>query len=246
MEVQIYCCSTVDYVAAGEWVFIEGATEEVEVTFVDQQGGKKTVEMFVGDKVALPFVGLHLRSKGDNQVIKLRTGWGDFTPSQVPSIMQALRKLEAENAEDAEDEETPPDPQMQYMCVDVTSPVPNLEKQTESMWSKDIEIPANDSATIALWSARYDMDIKVSKVLIQNASETLTRCRIRDPEDSGSIGGLWLVGGGGSIGQIDWFDVGSIGTLNVYNESNETALISVNALLYRDVGNACRYDSYIS
>ena len=151
-----------------------------------------------------------------------------------------------DEAESDEDQGDPSDPQMQYMCVDVTSPVPNLEKQTDSMWSRDIEIPANDSATIAFWSARYDPQIKIAKVLIQNASETLTRCRLRDPENSGSLGGLWVIGGGGSIGQIDWFDIGNIATLNVYNESNETALITVSALLYRDEGNACRYDSFIS
>lgn len=240
MEVQIYCCSTVDYIASGEWVQISTqGYDDVEVTFVDPDGGKKTVVMTSGDLVKVPFVGLQLRSKGDNQTIYIRTGWGDIEPSPAvglgPMLFDMMEQLKPEQGE-----------QSGYMCVDVTSPVPNLEKQTDSMWSRDIEVPANDSATIAFWSARYDQDIKVSKVLIQNVSETLTRCRLRDPENSGSLGGLWIVGGGGSIGQIDWFDIGNIGTLSVYNESNETASITVSALLYRDEGNACRYDPYIS
>ncbi len=226
MEVQIFCCSVVDYVATGEWVQISTQGYDVEVTFVDQQGGKKTVVMMSGDLVKVPFVGLQLRSKGDNQTIYIRTGWGDIEPSPALGLGPMLADMMGAMG----------GPPVDQMCVDVASPVQTLERQTKYMWTTDVEVPANSTATIDLEAAKYYQDYKISKVLIQNASATFTRCRVKE---SGN-GGLWVIGGGSSIGQSNWFDAGEINTLIASNESSEPALITVSALLYKDEGNACR------
>lgn len=233
MEVQIYCCSVVDYVATGEWVLIESALENVDVSFIGVNGEKKTVEMAHGEKITLPFVGLQLRSKGDDQVISIRTGWGDLTPSKVSIDTVGMMD----------------DPVLEPMptCVDIASPVEIKPSQIEKHFFSEVRIPAGGDVNLGELNGLRFNGKRISKIKFQNTSETVTKIRLNTSDFykfrtvGGYMGGYLLMGGGDSVAESDWFEVaGSSVGWAAHNQSSEDATLVICGTLYFDIPNACQ------
>ncbi|WP_191601403.1 hypothetical protein [Marinomonas algicola] len=226
MKFDIFCCSVVDVPVIGDWIVIQNAKYNVECTFIDMDGGKRSVELAAGDTLNLSFVGLQLRSSGENQTIEFRTGWGMLTPASNTGAVV-----------DEGGEEEPPS-SGGSICVDIASPVVNAELNMAYFHSEDYEVPANSNIDVHPFSISTPMNaMKVSRFMVQNVSDTLTKCRISDMNDSG---GFWCVGHIGDIADSGWVVGGRMNYLVLRNLSDAPAKITITTLYYEDVGNACR------
>ena len=227
MKVQIYSDFFTPIPLKGQYLHIKVATGDVEVKFSDQVRFK----LSAGETVELAFDGLEFRSDTDNQEIEIRTGWGKFQPSISAITSTAIERINqpvsvtgstvaitgtADVSGSSVTVSGTADVSGSAVTATVNGAVEVIGNRSASVVGSEITIPASGSASIAARTNR-------SRIILQNDSEVLTKCRVTE---AGAVAatGLRLIGGDGMLGEQI---LQTTAELKVWNTSASEAVISI-------------------
>ncbi|WP_417551814.1 hypothetical protein [Marinomonas fungiae] len=80
MKLNITNSAVTDLPTNGEWVFIQSAVGDIDVTFVTETANR-TITIGQGEMIKMSFKGLQFQARGTNQEIQFRLGFGEYTPN---------------------------------------------------------------------------------------------------------------------------------------------------------------------
>ncbi|MFT2112174.1 hypothetical protein [Marinomonas sp. 2405UD68-3] len=80
MKLNISNSSVTDLPNSGEWLFIQSALGDIDVTFV-HDSKSRTITIGQGEMIEMPYTGLQFQARGSTQEIQFRIGWGKYTPN---------------------------------------------------------------------------------------------------------------------------------------------------------------------
>lgn len=221
MKVQIFSDFFIPVPLKGQYLHIKVATGDVEVKFSDQVRFK----LSAGETVELNFDGLEFRSDTDNQEIEIRTGWGKFQPSITAVTSTAIERINQPVSVTGSTVAITGTADVSGSVVDVSGStvtatvngaVEVIGNRSASVIGSEITIPASGSASIAARTNR-------SRIILQNDSEVLTKCRVTE---AGAVAatGLRLIGGDGMLGEQI---LQTTAELKVWNTSDTEATVSI-------------------
>ncbi len=80
MKLNITNSAVTDLPTGGEWIFIQSAVGDIDVTFVGDSISR-TITIGQGEMIEMPYTGLQFQARGGDQEIEFRIGWGKYTPN---------------------------------------------------------------------------------------------------------------------------------------------------------------------
>ncbi|MBB1485920.1 hypothetical protein [Oceanospirillum sediminis] len=234
MRVNIYSDFFTPVPVKGQYLHIKIASGDVEVRFSDQT----RLKLSAGETIEIAFDGLEFKSGDSDQEIEIRTGWGKFQPAITAITSTAIERInrpvdvtgstvaitgqadvtgsKVDVSGSAVTVSGSVDVSGSTLNANVNGAVEVVGSRSASVIGAEITIPPSGSASIAARNNR-------SRIILQNDSEALTKCRVTEA-DAVSPYGLRLIGGDGMMGEQI---LRTTAALKIWNTSETVAVISI-------------------
>jgi len=219
MKIQVYSDFFTPIPVKGQFLHIKVATGDIEVKFSEQVRFK----LSAGETVEINFDGLEFKASTGDQEIEIRTGWGKFQPSITAVTSTAIERINQPVSVTGSTVAITGTADVSGSSVEVSgvadvsgSTIEVKGQRSASVAGSEITITAGSSAVIPENTSR-------SRLILQNDSVAVTKCRVTDSA-AVAPSGLFLIGGDGMIATEI---LKTTAALKIWNTSTTDAVIAL-------------------